>query len=125
MTRVIIHLGKEAAGQSIGLAELLDVLGERVLLSQWLVSDLNYISIDDNDIEAFASSQNTIIKGSELLASLSKLLQVIDGEFKAFDQEELPWVVLKAVDSSWWEVIAQDTEVIKAIQKNFSNAVQQ
>jgi len=32
---------------------------------------------------------------------------------------EMPWVVVRAVDSSWWEVISHDAEVREAIRKRF------
>jgi len=45
---------------------------------------------------------------------------VIDGEFVATESDrESPWVIVRAVDSSWWEAVCDDAEVRHAICKRF------
>jgi len=69
-------------------------------------------------MKAMAGGQG--VKGRDLVSGIEQLLQVIDGAFVAIESDrELPWVVVRAVDSSWWEVISHDPEVREAIRKRF------
>ena len=65
-------------------------------------------------------SQRRAVNGRDLAAGLAELLQVIDGEFVATESDrESPWVIVRAVDSSWWEAVCDDAEVRHAICKRF------
>jgi hypothetical protein len=65
------------------------------------------------------------IVGAELLSSLPNLLQVIDGEFRAFEAGREPWVIVRAFDSSWWEVESEDGVALSAIRERFQNIDEQ
>src|SRR5207302_5723158 len=52
-------------------------------------------------------------------ADQSRILQVIHGEFRAFGAGAL-WVILRAVDGSWWEVVSEDPAVFTAIEAQFT-----
>ena len=69
-------------------------------------------------MKAMAGGQE--VNGRELVSGIEQFLPVIDGEFVAIESDrELPSVVLRAVDSSWWEIISHDAEVLDAIRKRF------
>jgi hypothetical protein len=45
---------------------------------------------------------------------------VIDGEFEAYASGAVePWLVVKAIDSSWFEVWSDDPDVVARVRKNF------
>jgi hypothetical protein len=61
-----------------------------------------------------------LLTGSELLALASETRQVIDGEFEGFRRRESqPWVTLKAIDSTYWEVFARDAEDLAPFESRF------
>lgn len=90
-----------------------------------MIRDLNYVSRDERDIPTFHGSERKRIPGDELLASLPNLLQVIDGEFRAFEEGSEPWVIIRAIDSSWWEVQSRDASALDAIRHRFQNVEEQ
>jgi len=95
----------------------------RVSSSVWTISDnLNYVSRDESDIPALHRDE---LSGHELVSSLPNLLQVIDGEFQASDSEMQPWVIVRAIDSAWWEVISDDVETLDSIKSHFWNVRQE
>ncbi len=48
--------------------------------------------------------------------------QVIWGSFKAFDNDwELPWLVLSAVDSTFWRVATEDESLLAAVRHGFED----
>ena len=57
--------------------------------------------------------------GLELIEGTRLLLQVIDGQFTGFDEDGNVWVIIRAVDSSWWEVWSDNKWVHEAIRSNF------
>jgi hypothetical protein len=71
------------------------------------------------DIDAFERSPDDLIDGTRMLVAAQQLHQVIDGHFEAFENESTPWVVVRAVDSSWWEVLSDDQAVLDAVRSRF------
>ena len=68
------------------LADVLQALGSRAVRSEWSGTGLQYCSTDERDvssIELAASGER--VSGTALLADQSRILQVIHGEFRAFD----------------------------------------
>jgi hypothetical protein len=113
------------AGLGFDLPDVLKALGPRVSSSAWVVNSLNYVSRDERDIPAFQGGAGARILGAELLSSLPNLLQVIDGEFRAFEVGSEPWVIVRAVDSSWWEVESEDGVALSAIRERLRNVDEQ
>src|SRR5687768_2739885 len=122
MAGVTIRDGTEPGAQGgleFDLAEMLAALGARVKEAVWRGRGLQYVSSDDQVIdclERLGSEED--VSGAELLAILPELRQIIDGEFEARTSPgAAPWVTLRAVDSSWWEVYADDPNVIGAVRE--------
>jgi len=57
--------------------------------------------------------------GSELIEGARQLLQVVDGQFSGVDEDGNVWVIIRAVDSSWWEVWSDNEWVHGAIGTHF------
>ena len=124
MARLIIR-SQRAGGLDFDLPDVLKALGPRVSCSAWTVEGLNYVSRDEKDIPALHRGAGATILGTELLLSLPNLLQVIDGEFRAFEAGNEPWVIVRAVDSSWWEVESEDAVALSGIRNGFLNVDEQ
>lgn len=126
MRGVAIHDGTgpgEPGYLTFDLLQLIEALGTRARAARWrvLVSP-RYVS--DADVAAFDSASDgpgPWISGEQLLAQAREIHQVIDGEFQAFDPSDVssPWLVLRAVDSSWWEVHSDDPGVEAALRSAF------
>ena len=123
MQGVIIRNGTEpggGGGLEFGLAEVLFALGPRVAESRWLCRDLHYISRDETDIDTLdLAAAGGLVEGHDLLSALPRVLQVINGEFEGVSEDSTPWVIIRAVDSSWWEVLSDDPSALQAIRQRF------
>jgi hypothetical protein len=108
-------------GLEFDLSKILAALGKAASKSRWTCSDLNYVSRDERDVPALerAATPGEQVAGLELLEGTRGVLQVIDGQFTGIDEEGEAWVVIRAVDSSWWEVWSDNKWVHDAIRRHF------
>ncbi len=104
------------------LRDLVRVMGERAQAARWRVTDLECIG--GTSAEAFhrACDEARELGGVELAELANSVGQVIDGEFAAFlPGSTEPWVVIRAVDSSAFDVVTNDVEVLTAMRREFSS----
>lgn len=121
--RLIIRPQTPGGGLGFDLRDVLQALGPRVSSSVWAIGDnLSYVSRDETDIPAFHRAE---LRGDELISSLPNLLQVIDGEFQASDAEMQPWVIVRAIDTAWWEIISDDAATLESIRSHFQNVAEE
>jgi hypothetical protein len=106
------------------LAELLDALGPDALAAHWRVlPPLSYVA--DADVAAFEVAEpapGPWLAGPAFRAAAGAIHQVIDGRFEAVHESGAgrgPWLTLRAVDSSWWEVYSDDPTVEAALRSAF------
>ena len=144
---VEIHDLHERNVLAFDLPELLDALGPRAAILDWIVTDYdpNPGFEGDEEIAGFAdavyaaqtSTPRTGVRltGAELRALGEKVLQTIDGQFigvsrdtaasvsELVDLRTLPpsdaALVIKAVDSSFWIVITKSPDDVAAIRERF------
>lgn len=124
MRGVKILDGTEAGrsdGLSFDLAEVLVALGKPAIKSRWSCAALNYISRDDTDVEVLerATTPGQDVSGKDLIDGIGQSLQVIDGRFTGMDEDGEAWVVIRAVDSTRWEVWSDNPWVHEAICASF------
>jgi hypothetical protein len=124
MHGVKIRDGTEPGGPGrlqFDLSEILAALGRAAVKSRWTCADLNYKSKDDQDVPVFvrAGAAGEKVLGTELLEGTGHLLHMIDGQFTGVDEDDTAWVVIRAVDSSWWEVWSDNKWVHEAIRSKF------
>jgi hypothetical protein len=122
--RLIIRDGTEpggGGGLAFDLPEVLGALGEKAQSWVWRGRDIQYVSRDERDVAVIQElAAGRALAGADLIAGLEQLLQIIDGEFEATEPgEQVPAVVIRAVDSSWWEVLSDDAAVLAAIRQRF------
>ena len=103
------------------LAEVLAALGQRARDCVWRGRNIQYVSRDERDVAAMQSlAEGWEVSGTDLLDGIAQVLQVVDGQFEAtVPGGESPSVVIRAIDSSWWEVLSDDAEVQVAIRRRF------
>jgi len=121
---VIIRDGTEPGGSGgleFDLAEVLAALGQRAVTSRWRCTRLHYTSRDERNVAVLerAGTDGQAVEGSDLTGGIEQLLQVIDGEFEAFDETDSRWAVIRVVDSSWWEVWSDDKSVLEVVRTTF------
>ncbi len=75
-------------------------------------------------LEALAQSKERI--SGKLLAKLANSVhQVIWGEFRAYEAQTIsPWVIVRAIDSSWYEVETDDEQVLARMRSAFKDVRQ-
>ena len=107
------------------LGQVLDALGPRALASTWRCAGLWCTSKEGRSGARFledAEASGRTMLGSELRRAADDVRQVIDGEFAAADEERgAPWALVRAVDSSWWEVFADESAVLDAVRASFQD----
>lgn len=105
---------------AVDLRHVLDALGGRALDSLWRIDGL--WATDDTEakeLERLSELQQPI-PGRALKTAADRVVQVIDGEFAAFEPgRDEPWVTVEAVDSTYYTVRANDPAILKAIRDCF------
>jgi hypothetical protein len=91
------------------LRDLLEVLGERSVAARWVCCVEECIPFEDNSSIQLEEQYNNPegMPGARLVTLAKETVQVIDGVFEAFEGASF-LVKLVAVDSSYWEVTAED-----------------
>lgn len=123
---------------ALDLHNLIDLLAPRSLKADWTISpvtlndphlgrsfdELMIVGPDQpshDDLESLAASRS-IIDGFTLSKAAHAVRQVIWGKFIATlpDQKE-PWVVICAIDSTFYEVTSADEAVLSAIRSAYKD----
>lgn len=107
---------------AVDLRHVLDVLGQRALESTWRIRGLwSLPESESNSLERLAHQQEPV-PGRALKVAADAVDQVIDGEFRAFEPgASEPWVIVEAVDSSYYTVRSADEAVLASIRDRFSD----
>ena len=108
---------------------VLPMLGERAIRASWQVAgvaryDEALMIVGDEAAERVENLARSLdrISGALLRDLLSQVAQVIWGEFTAHEAgQETPWVIVRAIDSSWCEVETDDAGVLNLIRETFAD----
>ena len=105
---------------SFGLADVLEVIGESVLGSDWRCLNLRYIGPKGETwYELFEKRRR--FSGPQLIEFVAGIGQVIDGEFIAKKHgSNKAWLIIKAVDSGWFEVWSTKPKVLEEMKNRFA-----
>jgi hypothetical protein len=122
--KLVIRDGTEAGARGaldFELEDVLAALGPAVLTSQWRCSGLWCIAKDDRDVDLFdrLPTLDGLISGETLLRACGRVSQFIDGEFEGAAAGRDPWIIVRAVDSSFWEAFSDRQDVLDAIRARF------
>jgi hypothetical protein len=70
-------------------------------------------------LEAISDSTNSV-DGPTFVALAQRTTQIVGGEFRAYDEgNEEPWIVVRAVDSSPYDLESNDRELLERIRRSF------
>lgn len=117
---------------ALDLTDLLRLLAPRSLEERWVVSTVKSSIPGDEWFEATGeggerleglAQQDGQLSGSDLAALAEKTRQVIWGEFVclASTQSDKPWVIIRAVDSTFYEIDSDDDAVLNKISSTYKD----
>jgi len=111
----------DGSGLAFDLTELLQVLGSEVLSSRWHCVVEQYVPTDGaraSLADEYESPSGVV--GSALVGLAAETRQIIDGRFETFRPgEKEPWLRLKAIDSTFWEVSAPNASDLTKFRHRF------
>jgi hypothetical protein len=106
---------------SFDLRDILAAIGEPVRLSQWRCHDLRYTAEKDGKFYEFRERLRRC-NGQDMIEFAAGVHQTIDGRFsaKSSGAAKKPWLIILAVDSSWFEVWSTKPQVIARLAERFA-----
>ena len=105
------------------LIDILDLIGEDAVRSEWKVSGLECLGQRADEFHAIADAV-TPISGAALRSLAHGIYQTIDGRFEAFlPTTDTPWLIIRAADSSCFDVETEQPDILDQLRKRFSAVV--
>lgn len=102
------------------LIDILEVIKTDIISSNWLVSPHIECSGEGSEELYRIAEGGTLIDGFQLVKIASKLVQVIDGEFKGYlHDNQHHWILIRAIDSSFFDVLSTDDKVLEKLTQHF------
>jgi hypothetical protein len=104
---------------SFDLREILAAIGNSALASSWRCQ---YVECTGDNAEVLhrISDEGRVISGVELVQIVSGIHQTIDGKFQAYrDKANNPWLIIRAVDSTSFDVLSSDSKTLEKMRRNF------
>jgi hypothetical protein len=102
---------------SFDLCDLLALIGRPARDSLWCCRSVECTGKSASELDAIAD-QGLIVSGRTFTHIALLLDQTIEGEFVALREDEA-WLVIRAVDSSWFEVWSRETALLEEIRSHF------
>jgi hypothetical protein len=122
-----IHDCSRSNGLEFDLRHLLDALAPQSLQASWSISPVGAQFFEATGsggakLEAM-SETNDRVAGRMLAKVALETLQVIWGEFAGFlpTNSEQPWVTIRAIDSTFYEVATLDEQVVRRVESSFKD----
>jgi hypothetical protein len=138
MTTLRVYDYRDSGGLALDLRDLINLLVPRSLEANWTVSRVRMnqpdlgISFDEfmmtgpglhgpDQLEQLAASGSSV-SGATLLKAANEAWQVIWGQFTGtFPEQSDPWVIVRAIDSTFYEVTSSDEAVLDAIRSTYKD----
>jgi hypothetical protein len=120
---------------AVDLRHLIDVLAPRSLQATWTVSPVTFhypahhliekefmaTGQDSDRLEELARNGSSV-SGAVMAELAQATRQVIWGEFAAsLPQQEVAWVTIRAIDSSFYEVTTTDDAVLDKVKSTYKD----
>jgi hypothetical protein len=117
-TVLIDDMRSDIRALAVDLRQVLAALGDRAVASEWRVQD---VWATGDSAEVLGSFDGSLaISGDRLRELADGAHQVIDGVFTGVDAGcSDPWVIIEAVDSSYYLVRSDDVVVLEAVRSAF------
>jgi len=126
MQTITIHdLNEERNVLAFDLRDLLALLSPAALAAEWTVADpacQEFFATGEGGaaLEKLAA-ETAMVSGKDLLALANETQQVIWGDFMGAFQNRPGqiWTIIRAVDSSFYEITTSDSEVLDKVKGHF------
>ena len=107
---------------TVDLEAILGLFAETAEASEWQVSDV-WATGDAAARELHELYEvNARLAGSRLMRLASEINQIIDGTFSGYRPgESEPWIMIRAVDSSFFEVLTDDVAMLNQVRERFND----
>ena len=106
----------------LSLAELLLTLNDRISNLKWKMK-INEIGPGPGALALESLLPNQLVSTLELIHLVSPSIQIIDGIIEGWDSNGLLFVRLRAVDSTWWDIETEDSQILRIITEKFEDAL--
>lgn len=117
---------------SVDLDRILNLLSPRSTKARWTVSAVRAVHTEQEWFDATGDGGEALdalankglpLSGHELSEIAQRTVQVIWGEFTAAlpDALHTPWITVRAIDSSFYEIITSDESVLKIVLSTFKD----
>jgi hypothetical protein len=109
----------------VDLKDILNLMNGLAIKSIWRMSNVSALGTDSADAMHRLSDSGVAITGERLFELANDVWQVTDGEFDAFlDGHSSPWCVIRAVDSSAYDLLTDNDSILEAIYSRYENVAQ-
>jgi hypothetical protein len=103
------------------LIDILRLLEPKAVDSEWEISAVECTGIAAEKLQRLVDLR-TRIPGQILMELAGNLMQIIDGEFIGYRKgDEHPWIIIRAVDSTAFDVESEDKNVLTCMKQHFKN----
>lgn len=103
------------------LKDILAIISDFVPSHRWRCQDVVYTGTVEGEFTMVRLPPREF-SGYEFSSFASAISQTIDGTFEALENDsETPWLIIRAVDSSWFEVWSLYGEVLERIKRHFAS----
>lgn len=117
---ILDTLSKET-GRLFDLRDILAALGADAELSRWRIAGVDCLGREAAEALHEASDRGSCLDGSRLGVLARDVDQIIDGEFAGYlPGVGAPWIVIRAVDSSAYDVVTDRQDVLLRLTSRFS-----
>ena len=104
------------------LKEILRAIGPVVESLQWRLAGIDCTGEGSDELHELCDS-DALVSGAHLVALSERILQTINGEFLGFRADApdhaTPWLIIRAVDSTAFDVDCDDPAVLSAVRRRF------
>lgn len=104
---------------AVNLIDILEIIAPAIATIQWQITNLECLGTTAEKLYQITDNRQLI--SSELLLELAAgITQVIDGKFQGYIlNENQPWLIITAVDSSAYDVETVDENILNQIRQQF------
>jgi hypothetical protein len=121
MTITIMDRDPRSGAVTVSLSKLLALLNRRGRSSKWLIRSADASGASAGQLHR-AADDKTMLSGSALANIAGHLDQLLEGELFAFGPDDArPWLVIRSVDSSSWDVATDDEAILRQIRSRYSS----
>jgi len=106
---------------TVGLKDILEIVGERAFRSRWVLSGVDATGDQAAEELHRLCDGHIPVDGQRLAKLVGSVWEVINGRFEAYDEvEDSPWLVICAVDSTAYDVVTQDETALERVRSSYS-----